>query len=156
MEKDNFDLGYRYYHAILETNIMKFPDFIEGRTINVKTLARKELWASKIIAAIGGERIDAPDDKKGGKVFLGFKRNIRHLYDCYHLVKNIIDEQLHKIDLKVLKNLVVLMGATGIEEFEFFRGDLISLYSEQEIKDQRFGLYRYSGGRADMKEQMFP
>ena len=60
----DLDLGYRYCHSILETNFIDFPDFIEGDAIKVQTLAPEELWASKITAAIGGVRMDAPDDKK--------------------------------------------------------------------------------------------
>jgi len=132
----DLDLGYRYCHSILEPNIIDFPDFIDKDKIKVRTLAPEEIWASKIIAAIGGNRMDVPEDNRGGKVFLGFKRKIRHLYDCYHLVKNIFEKQPNKIDFEILKKLVVLMGVTRIEEFEFFRGDMISLYSEKEIDEQ--------------------
>ena len=132
----DLDLGYRYCHAILETNVIDFPDFIDGKTIKVQTLAQEELWASKIIAAIGGIRMDVPDDKNDKKVFLGFKRKIRHLYDSYYLITNIIKKQTGIVDTNLLKSLVILMGATRIEQFEFFRGDLISLYTEDEVDEE--------------------
>lgn len=129
----DLDLGYRYCHSILNSKIHQFNDFIEEKKIQVRTLAPEELWASKITAAIGGERMDVPDGKGSKRVFLGFKRKIRHLYDCYHLVVNIIQKTPDKIDVELLRKLVILMGATRIENFEFHRGDLIGLYEETEV-----------------------
>jgi hypothetical protein len=136
MQTVDLDLGYRYCHSILDSRVVEFSDFIEGRDIKVRTLAPEELWASKITAAIGGERMDAPPGDKSKHIFLGFKRKIRHLYDCYHLVNNIIVKNPEQLNNDLIKNLVILMGATRINDFEFFRGDLISLYSEEQVDDQ--------------------
>jgi hypothetical protein len=135
----DLDLGYRYCHSVLDLEEREWPGtFIiptakEKRDkFTVLTFALEELWASKIVAAIGGERIDFK-----GKSFLGSKNKIRHLYDVYYFVSEIIPNR-RNIDFDLLKKIVLLFGATRIDQFEFFRGDLITTYNYRNIDNELF------------------
>ena len=132
----DIDMGYRYCHSILDlqkrpwqtlpgldNKIMRFP---------VKALALEELWASKIVATIGGKRIDFK-----GKSYLGSKNKIRKLYDTYYLATEIIPNR-KDIDLKLLRNLIILFGATRIKNFELTRGDILSLYTVANVEDELY------------------
>jgi predicted nucleotidyltransferase component of viral defense system len=131
----DLDMGYRYCHSVLKPDQMKWPNMFMEKDwpdFRLQVLAPEELWASKIIATIGGGRIDTEEG-----AYLGFKRKIRHLYDTYYLV-NLIIRKKSKIDLKLLKSIVLLFGASRIEKFEFFRGDLIGLYSFRDLDTELF------------------
>ncbi|MGD2086501.1 MAG: nucleotidyl transferase AbiEii/AbiGii toxin family protein [Candidatus Aminicenantes bacterium] len=139
----DLDLGYRYCHSVLDLQEKEWPKTfvpsINDKSVNtftVFTLAPEELWASKIVATIGGERIDFE-----GKTFLGSKNKIRHLYDVYYFVKEILTKE-HNIDLNLLKKIVVLFGATRIDQFEFFRGDLITTYNYEDVDYELFPILK--------------
>jgi len=107
----DLDLGYRYCHSVLDLEEKEWPDTfvipVTGKTrdkFTVFTLAPEELWASKIVATIGGERIDFK-----GKSFLGSKNKIRHLFDVYYFVKEIVPKK-HNIDLDLLKKIYLRLS----------------------------------------------
>ncbi len=132
----DIDMGYRYCHSVL--NLQKKPwqalPGMDNEKIQfpVKTLALEELWASKIVATIGGERMDFK-----GKSYLGSKNKIRNLYDTYYLATEIIPNR-KDIDLKLLRNLVILFGAKRIKNFELTRGDILSLYTLANVEDELY------------------
>ncbi|MFO8233785.1 MAG: hypothetical protein R6U04_00075, partial [Bacteroidales bacterium] len=64
---------------------------------------------------------------------------------------NIVRKNPDSIDLCLLRNMVILLGATRIEDFEFFRGDLISLYSDDEIDSQLRPVLRTTKDPPDLK-----
>jgi len=133
----DLDMGYRYCHSVIVPNNIAWPNIFDDQDwpdFEVQVLVPEEIWASKIIATIGGARKDTDD----GKSYLGFKRKIRHLYDTYYLVENLIGKKKRSIDLSLLKSIVLLFGVSRIVNFEFFRGDLLTLYSDKDIEDQLF------------------
>lgn len=133
----DLDMGYRYCHTVIDPPIKQWESpFLINLTkvqFKVQTFASEELWASKIVAAIGGKRMDFE-----GKVYLGSKNKIRHLYDLYHLASKITERTNANIDFDMLKKLVILFGMTRIKDFELFRGDLLSTCTQKDIET---GLY---------------
>lgn len=133
----DLDMGYRYCHSVLDPPKKQWgvPFVINDKKeqFEVQTLGLEELWASKIVAAIGGERIDFK-----GKVYLGSKNIIRHLYDLYYFASEIIEREGSNVDIDMLKKLVILFGMTRIKDFELFRGDLLSICTQNDIET---GLY---------------
>lgn len=125
------DLSYRYCHSVLGAVHRQWPLSIEGflPRFKVQTLTQEELYASKLTAMVEGkERLDFPD-----KIGLMFKRKIRHLFDVYLLADDVLRGD-SPVNLKRLHNLVVLFGLTRIRNFEFFRGNAIGSYVEEDIR----------------------
>ncbi|MBP6872916.1 MAG: nucleotidyl transferase AbiEii/AbiGii toxin family protein [Ignavibacteriaceae bacterium] len=121
------DLGYRYCSTIFGVQEVSWPNHFKIEDfpkISIQTFSPAELWASKIIAMISTRR----KDFKGNK-FLGFKNKIRHLYDTWYLLDS--EHMLKSVDFNDLKNLTLLFGMTRIENYEFCRGEIISLYSQE-------------------------
>lgn len=124
------DLGYMYCHSVLGLSKIPWPNNFnidEFEPFKIQTFKPEELWASKIIAMIGVERIDTEEGR-----FLGFRNKIRHLYDVHYLVKNILPE--NKFNIEILKKLTILFGATRVKLFELCRGDALLGHDQDEYE----------------------
>lgn len=110
------DLGYKYCHSVLGTKKAVWPNIFEienYESFSVMTLMPEELWASKITAMIGTNRIDIK-----GKRYLGSKNKIRHLYDTWHLIDS--EKIMNEINIGILKSLTILFGMTRVENYDLY------------------------------------
>lgn len=125
------DLGYRYCQSVLGVKTIQWPNvfnFDNFPNFSVQTLPPEELWASKINAMVSADQKDNKEYR-----YLGGKYKIRHLYDVWFFIKNILKGG--SIDKVLLKSLVLLFGMTRIEQYEFTRGEVLSLYSEDDYNN---------------------
>ncbi|GAH35999.1 unnamed protein product [marine sediment metagenome] len=132
------DLGYRYCHTVLGTKKAVWPNIFEienYKSLPVMTLMPEELWASKITAMIGTNRIDIK-----GKRYLGSKNKIRHLYDTWHLIDS--EEIMNEINIGILKSLTILFGMTRVENYDLCRGDALALYSQADYDNDLYPVIR--------------
>jgi len=127
----DFDLSYRYCHSVFPVKTISWPDKFILQAFKIQTLSPEELWASKIIAAIGGKRIDF-----NGKIYLGSKNKIRHLYDAYHFIKS--PNIRSNVNIDNIKKLVVLFGLTRIENFQYNRGESLTLYTNAHLETELY------------------
>jgi len=127
------DLSYRYCHSVLGVATRPWPINFDGIIpyFKVQSLKQEELYASKALAMVDAkERLDFP-----GKIGLMFKRKIRHLFDVYFLADEVMNGH-SKVDIDQLHNLVVLFGISRIENFQYFRGNAIGAYTENDVKNE--------------------
>lgn len=128
------DLGYRYCHSVLGTQKVEWPNIFKQVSYSgfkIHTLFPEELWASKINAMVGTERIDI-----GSKRYLGFKNKIRHLYDTWYLIDRILPKEM--TDLNLLKRLTLLFGVTRIKQYEFCRGESLIGYNQNDYDNNLY------------------
>ena len=127
------DLSYRYCHSVLGTVNLPWPISLDGMIphFKVKSLRQEELYASKALAMVDAkQRLDFP-----GKIGLMFKRKIRHLFDVYFLAEEVMNGD-SSVDIDQLHKLVVLFGMSRIENFQYFRGNAIGAYTEDDVKNE--------------------
>jgi hypothetical protein len=125
------DVSYRYCHSVLGPVSRPWPIYF-GEVVpkfSVQSLKMEELYASKILAMVDfDERLDFP-----GKISLMFKRKIRHLFDVYLLADEVFGGHC-RLDLKMIRILVLLFGMTRIKNFEFLAGSVVGSYTDEDIK----------------------
>ena len=127
------DMSYRYCHSVLGTAYLSWPITFEGiiPKFKIQSLKQEELYAGKVLAMVDAkERLDFP-----GQIGLMFKRKVRHLFDVYLLADEVMNGK-NVIDLKKLHDLVVLFGMTRIKNFEYFRGNAIGSYTENDVRNE--------------------
>jgi hypothetical protein len=64
-----------------------------------------------------------------------FKRKIRHLFDVCLFAQD-VESGAMQANLRLLHNLVVLFGMTRIWNFQYFRGNAIGSYTEEDVRDE--------------------
>jgi hypothetical protein len=129
----DLDISYRYCHSVLGPASLPWPISFDEiiPSFKVQSLMQEELYASKVLAMVDAtERLDFP-----GKIGLMFKRKIRHLFDVYLLADEILNDD-SKVDVYQLHNLVVLFGMSRIANFQYFRGNAIGSYTQDDISNE--------------------
>jgi len=131
------DVSYRYGHTVLDPVSKEWPVATESEQAGfpVQTFAPEELYAAKAIAMLDTkerERLDFPEEEYGD-IHLITKRKIRHLYDVYLLADDILNGTLPGFNVGVFRDLFVLFGMTRIKGFEYFRGNAIGAYTDEDI-----------------------
>jgi predicted nucleotidyltransferase component of viral defense system len=134
----DLDLSYRYCHSVLSTQHRKWPLCSEADvgSFEVQTFAEEELYAGKAVALIGGERYDF-----AGKMGLGFKNPMRHLYDIHFLASS-FSKNRRPFDIKLFRRLLLLFGMTRIRNFDLQRGDVIAAFTQEDFDVQLTGVLR--------------
>ena len=129
-ETVEIDISYRHCHAVLPLKKMPWPIALEGivTKFTVNTLTWEELYAGKTIAIVDQkERLDYER-----KIGILYKRKVRHLFDLYFIAEKILRGQ-RILDINLLKNLVILFGMSRVKDFEYFRGNAIGSYNQDDI-----------------------
>lgn len=134
----DLDLSYRYCHSVLPIMLREWP--LSGEAgigaFEAQTFAEEELYAGKAVALIGGQRYDF-----AGKMGLGFKNPMRHLYDLYILATR-LSKKKGGFDVKMFRALLLLFGMSRIQHFDLQRGDIIAAFRQADFDEQLTGVLR--------------